>query len=89
MIDGFVSTNPDELVLAARMLLEDPDAAKRVGAAAREAALAHYGLDRFLRDWDSLLADVVDGTRRTSRSGIVTAPTRLEDGGPHAYRDGL
>jgi hypothetical protein len=30
-----------------------------MGKAAREAALTRYGLDRFLADWDRLLAEVV------------------------------
>ncbi len=86
---GFLSTSPDELVHAARLLLEDPETAERTGTAAREAALARYGLDRFLLDWDTLLADVVDGIRRTGRRIAVVAPTRPEDGGPHAHRNGL
>jgi len=32
-----------------------------VGAAGREAALSRYGLNRFLGDWDRLLAEVVPG----------------------------
>jgi hypothetical protein len=86
---GFVSTSIDELVLAARLLLEDPGTARVIGSAARAAALARYGLDRFLRDWDTLLADVSDATRRTGRRIAVTAPARPEDGGPDAHRNGL
>ena len=86
---GYVSTSPDELVLAARLLLEEPDTARRIGLAAREAALARYGLERFLRDWDTLLADVVDGHRRAGRPIAVAAPNRPEDGGSHANRHDL
>lgn len=66
---GFLSTNVDELVAAARSLLDDPDAAMLIGATARQAALDRYGLPRFLRDWDTLLADV--GLRR-GRHGRTT-----------------
>ncbi|CAN5275927.1 hypothetical protein BH24ACT9_BH24ACT9_00790 [soil metagenome] len=38
-----------------------PSEARRVGAAGREAALSRYGLNRFLGDWDRLLAEVVPG----------------------------
>jgi len=63
---GAISTDVDDLVRAARRLLRDPEEARRRGAAAREAALARYGLDRFLADWDRLLADVVSRhARRT------------------------
>jgi Glycosyl transferases group 1 len=56
---GAVSSDIGELVAAARSLLRDPEEARRRGRIAREAALARYGHARFLRDWDTLLADVV------------------------------
>jgi len=54
---GVVSADPDELVDAAVRLMADPDAARAMGGAGRAFALAHYGLDRFLGDWDLLLAE--------------------------------
>ncbi|GER23118.1 glycosyl transferase [Zafaria cholistanensis] len=59
---GAVSTNVDLLVREAARLLEDPEEARRRGAAARHTALERYGLGRFLSDWDTLLGDVA--TRR-------------------------
>ncbi|MCU1446075.1 glycosyltransferase [Cryobacterium sp.] len=58
---GAISTNVDELVATARVLLADPDEARRRGLLARRAALTHYGLALFLRRWDEVLDDV---TRR-------------------------
>jgi len=55
---GAVSADIDELVRSARMLLADPEEARRRGAAARSAALERYGLGRFLDRWDGLLADI-------------------------------
>jgi glycosyltransferase involved in cell wall biosynthesis len=55
---GALSTSTDDLVEAARWLLHDDAAARRCGAAAREAALARYALPRFLSDWDALLKEV-------------------------------
>lgn len=55
---GVVSNRLDVLVDAAHHLLDDHEAARRMGVAAREHALAHYGLKRFLADWDELLAEV-------------------------------
>ncbi|MFC8302704.1 glycosyltransferase [Specibacter sp. NPDC057265] len=52
---GAVSCNMAELLNAATLLLNDPGEAARRGKIAREAALAHYSLERFLRDWDVLL----------------------------------
>jgi len=55
---GVLSTDPGVLVTAARRFVDDPELAHAVGKNAREAALRRYGLARFLRDWDALLADV-------------------------------
>jgi hypothetical protein len=55
---GAISTDVEDLVSAARHLLADPDEARRRGLAAREAVLARHSLERFLGDWDELLADV-------------------------------
>ena len=57
---GAISTRLDVLEDALRRLIADPDEARERGAAARAAALARYGLGRFLRDWDELLARVAD-----------------------------
>jgi hypothetical protein len=58
---GAVSADVDELVRAAKRLIDRPDEARAAGRIAREAALARYGLPRFLADWDQVLADAVEG----------------------------
>lgn len=71
---GAVSADPAELVATARLLLEDPDEARRRGRAAREYALAHYGLERFLRDWDAMISDHLEAhTARRSRASAGAA----------------
>ncbi|ALG10499.1 glycosyltransferase [Kibdelosporangium phytohabitans] len=55
---GIVSANPDELIEGLGHLMAEPETARRMGKQAREHALAHYGLARFLRDWDELLMEV-------------------------------
>jgi glycosyltransferase involved in cell wall biosynthesis len=55
---GAISMDVDELVQAARILIADPDEARARGAAARRFALERYGLQRFLDDWDRVLARV-------------------------------
>jgi hypothetical protein len=52
---GVVSTNVGVLCDALRRFVADADEARETGARAREAALARYGLARFLTDWDELL----------------------------------
>jgi glycosyltransferase involved in cell wall biosynthesis len=55
---GAVSTRVDVLARAARAFLDDPDAARAAGDAARACALERFGLHRFLNDWDDLLEEV-------------------------------
>jgi glycosyltransferase involved in cell wall biosynthesis len=55
---GAVSTRIDVLADAMRRLIADPGEARERGAAARAAALDRYGLERFLADWDDVLAEV-------------------------------
>lgn len=56
---GILSTSTDKLRQAVRTLLADPGLAAGMGKLAREAALARYGLTRFLADWDRLLTEVI------------------------------
>jgi hypothetical protein len=60
---GVLSTRVDTLVEAAQWLIDEPEAAHRLGARARDVALAHYGLDRFLADWDRLLEEALCASR--------------------------
>jgi hypothetical protein len=46
---GVLSTRVDTLVEAAQWLLDEPEQARRLGARARQAARAGYGLGRFPR----------------------------------------
>jgi hypothetical protein len=55
---GVLSTRPQRLAAAVRTFVDDPDAARLAGKAARAAALERYGLARFLADWDRLLEEV-------------------------------
>jgi hypothetical protein len=59
-----ISTRVDVLAEAARAFIADPEAARAAGRAAREHALEHFGLNRFLTDWDVLLEEVVAGAHR-------------------------
>ncbi|GIE36475.1 glycosyl transferase [Actinoplanes italicus] len=60
---GVLSTRVGTLVEAAQWLIDEPDQAARLGARARQVALARYGLDRFLADWDRLLEEETCGSR--------------------------
>jgi glycosyltransferase involved in cell wall biosynthesis len=58
---GAISTRVDVLAEALARLVADPEEARERGAAARAAALARYGLDRFLAEWDEVLSGVAEG----------------------------
>jgi hypothetical protein len=60
---GVISTRPDLLADAARELIAAPELAVELGKQARQAALERYGLAAFLRDWDWLLAEIVERRR--------------------------
>jgi hypothetical protein len=55
---GVLSTKVNVLADALHAFVADPERAAQAGKAARAAALARYGLSRFLSDWDRLLAQV-------------------------------
>lgn len=55
---GIVSNRFDVLAAGIRHLRAEPEAAHAMGKAARGAALARFGVDRFLADWDRLLQEV-------------------------------
>src|SRR4051794_15749008 len=57
---GQVSTRVDDLRAAVRRYIDDPALARATGQAARAWALEHYGLERFLHEWDVLLKEVAE-----------------------------
>jgi len=76
---GVVSSDIDELLRCARRLVANPDEARRRGVAAREAALARYGLGKFQDSWDGLLADLArspSARHRPDGKILVTAQER-------------
>lgn len=53
---GYVSCDIDELIERMYFLLSDYEEASRLGKNARAVALERFGLDRFIRDWNSAFA---------------------------------
>ena len=60
---GAVVTRREQLAGAVRRFIEEPEAAAAAGQVARRHALEHYGLKRFLADWDALLAETAEPGR--------------------------
>jgi glycosyltransferase involved in cell wall biosynthesis len=72
-VSGYVDTNVDRLVDRMRHLLEDPEAARRLGEGARRTALERFNIGRFTRDWDRAFA-LVTGTPPPARSLLAQRP---------------
>lgn len=64
--NGFLDTNPAVLIERMRQLLDDPDLAHKLGAAARQTALERFNITRFARDWDAAFR-LVTGTAPFNR----------------------
>jgi Glycosyl transferases group 1 len=58
---GVVSNRLEVLRAATSELVRDPDRARAMGRAGRRFAMARYGLERFLGEWDALLGEVTAG----------------------------
>lgn len=79
---GGISTDVHELRRCAELLINDPEEARRRGKAAREAVLERYGLDRFLADWDTLLAELrASPRRRNAVQGLLAGQETSEGNG--------
>jgi hypothetical protein len=85
---GAISADPAELKAMAQLLLDDPDEAHRRGAVARAFAREHYGLERFLTDWDAVLEDVV-ARHRARRGGSEAAPRRSGSSPRETRKEGV
>ena len=62
---GCLTNDVAELRREIASLVADRDLARSMGRAARDAALDRYGLDRFLADWDDVLATALHERRTT------------------------
>lgn len=81
-VSGYADTRVDVLVERMRRLLADPDEAARLGAGARRTAERRFGIERFVRDWNAVLDDVVrpsttDQDDRSNRTDRTNRARRL------------
>lgn len=53
--NGFISNDPAELRSFVQQLLDRPEEARWLGAAARQTILNRFTMDRFVSEWDTLL----------------------------------
>lgn len=58
-VNGFYSSDPDELREQLLYLMRNPDATRKIGGEARKTAINVFNHDRYLADWSVLLKSVV------------------------------
>lgn len=56
---GILHTDPEYLAAGMKKLLDDKESAQRLGAEGKKVALQRFALDRFVRDWYDLFAEVI------------------------------
>jgi hypothetical protein len=62
-VNGHLGTDPARLLRCMKELLRDRHAAAALGREARRTALARFGIERFVADWDAAMRDVTSGMR--------------------------
>ena len=60
-VNGFIGHNAQELREYCRMLLDDEDLARKMGAESRRIALERYDERRWIRQWNQIFDDVIAG----------------------------
>jgi glycosyltransferase involved in cell wall biosynthesis len=58
-VDGLVSNDLDELEAGMQRLLDDPEEARRLGAAGQQVARRRFSIERFGTDWDGVFQAAV------------------------------
>jgi glycosyltransferase involved in cell wall biosynthesis len=67
-VSGYLDTNVDALIGWMQHLLSCPEEAHRIGAGARRAARARFGIERFAHEWDVTLTEFVADHQRRQRA---------------------
>lgn len=62
-VEGYVDSRRDRLVDCMRQLIDDPALARQWGLAARNTALRRFSIERFVDDWNGVLA-LLTGVRQ-------------------------
>lgn len=77
-VSGYLDTDVDALVGWMQHLLSCPEEAHRIGAGARQAARARFGIERFAHEWDMTLTQfAADHPRRQRAAAGVHTHTEV------------
>ena len=67
--NGFASNDMNELYVKVRFLLAHPKEVRRIGVSGRRTARRVFGGERFVAEWEAILAEAVSGTRLSAAVG--------------------
>ncbi|MDQ3946151.1 MAG: glycosyltransferase [Actinomycetota bacterium] len=81
-VSGYVDTDVDRLIAGMESLLADRQLAAQLGAGARRAALARFSIDRFVADWNRVLAAVASGQPRSAATVATRSSMAPTTGDP-------
>ena len=76
-VSGYVSCDHAELLERMAELLADREAARRMGANAREVAMTRFSLDRFIHDWHAAFERAIELQRGSGERNA--SPSRREE----------
>jgi glycosyltransferase involved in cell wall biosynthesis len=90
--NGFVSNDMEALLAHVRFLGEHPQELQRIGANGRTTAQRIFGSERFLAEWEALLAEAVSGAQLSAIAGAgevstCEEPTRYANASVREYVD--
>lgn len=83
-VNGYVHNDKALLVDVMRQLIADPEMARNWGEAGRQTAIQRFGMDRFIKDWLAVIAEVTevdDGATPRPTEGMLLAEVQAF---PHA-----
>lgn len=72
--DGFIHTDPQELIRSMKMLLKNKQLALTMSTSIKKLAKKRFSIGRFVRDWEELIAKVtaIPETQRAHNAALMT-----------------
>jgi len=58
-VSGYIHTDPSVLVKQMQRLIDDPALAQRLSQGARQTGQSRFNIQRFVRDWNAVLAEAI------------------------------
>jgi glycosyltransferase involved in cell wall biosynthesis len=63
-VSGFIHTDVEYLIDKMKLLINEPELAKQIGAKGREVAIKRFNIQRFANDWEQLINEVISANNK-------------------------